>query len=267
VEQFFAHTILHLPDSQPVTEKGIADEALPDMLALFGRSQPPQALDFAHLFGAWRERAQQQMATVANTDELRNDLRSTLAAEWPERVSASRDGEHVTLSRPGAGDRVTALYRKGNSQAVLVVHPEGEDPGWKLAQQNKLAAGGQTLLALTVFQTGKSAAPRNRSHQHFLTFNVSDDAARVQDILTALRFLQTDGAQTVRIVADGRAAWWATFAAAASAPEFAIHLEGSKDDLQDTEAAYTQRFNVPGILRCGGLRTANRLIAARANRQ
>ena len=42
---------------------------------------------------------------------------------------------------------------------------------------------------IDAFQTGSAVAPRDRSVRNFLTFNKSDDANRVQDILTALAWL------------------------------------------------------------------------------
>ena len=45
------------------------------------------------------------------------------------------------------------------------------------------------VLLIDAFQTGSAVAPRERSSAIFLGFNQSDDACRVQDILTALAFL------------------------------------------------------------------------------
>ena len=104
---------------------------------------------------------------------------------------------------------------------------------------------------LTVFQTGDAVAPRDRSGPHFLTFNRSDDANRVQDILTALAFLKQEGAQDLRIVASGKAAIWAEFAAAAA--PVPVVVEGKSDGFKGDDQDFIDQFFVPGIQRAGGL--------------
>jgi dienelactone hydrolase len=47
VERFFAKEILHAPDADSITEKGIPTEGLNDMLALFNRTEPAHALTYS----------------------------------------------------------------------------------------------------------------------------------------------------------------------------------------------------------------------------
>jgi hypothetical protein len=129
------------------------------------------------------------------------------------------------------------------------------DPGGSVAAiesdvVKRLRQQGRTVLALDVFQTGAAKAPRAREdsppvkaanasddsmieHQadvaaggpKFLTFNVTDDAARVQDIVTAIAYASRGG-HAVEIYAKADATLWATFAAAVSKTPVTLQLEG-----------------------------------------
>jgi hypothetical protein len=96
---------------------------------------------------------------------------------------------------------------------------------------------------------------RDQSHQHFLTFNKTDDAERVQDILTALAWLNEPG---VTLKCGGKAAVWCTFAAAAA--PIKVHLDAPAPDFHGTDAEFIERFFVPGIQRAGGWEAARQLV-------
>jgi hypothetical protein len=107
---------------------------------------------------------------------------------------------------------------------------------------------------IDAFQTGASRAPRDRSVKMFLTFNQSDDANRVQDILTALAWLNTPN---TRLVGLGKAAVWCVFAAAVSHQP--VDLDADLAGFTGTDQDFLDRFFVPGIQRAGGLAAARRL--------
>jgi hypothetical protein len=103
---------------------------------------------------------------------------------------------------------------------------------------------------------------RDRSHRHFLTFNRTDDANRVQDIVTALAFLRQSGASEITLIGLGRGAVWATFAAAVA--EAPVKLEAPLGAFKGEDQEFVDGFFVPGIQRAGGLRGA--LLAAGSNK-
>jgi hypothetical protein len=91
----------------------------------------------------------------------------------------------------------------------------------------------------------------------FLTFNRSDDANRVQDILTVLRGLDGE----VELIGLGKAAVWCEFAAAlARSP---VEWKGGLAGFGGTDEDYLASFFVPGIQRAGGLRAARVLTQSR----
>jgi hypothetical protein len=117
-----------------------------------------------------------------------------------------------------------------------------------------LVRTGRPIYAIDAFQTGAAVAPRNRDAKMFLTFNQSDDANRVQDILTVLRWLD---APDVELVGVGKAAIWCQFAAAVSRQH--VILKADVSNFTGTDQDYIDRFFVPGIQRAGGLRAARLL--------
>ena len=92
----------------------------------------------------------------------------------------------------------------------------------------------------------------------FLTFNRSDDAARVQDILTAAAGAGCSG---MELVGAGKAAIWCQFAAALSPRPVTLKADVSK--FTGTDQEFVESFFVPGIQRAGGLRAARLLTENR----
>ena len=165
-------------------------------------------------------------------------------------------GERILLSRAGAGDRIPGIFIKGKGVPALVVGPDGAEAARATPQVKALVAAGRPVLLIDAFQTGGAVAKRDTSARHFLTFNKTDDANRVQDILTALAFLNQPG---VKLVGLGKAAVWCQFAAAvAKAP---VSLEADLAGFGGSDQDFIDRFFVPGIQRAGGLAAAR--LAAR----
>jgi hypothetical protein len=175
---------------------------------------------------------------------LRKRLRLALATEWPEHVLSEAHGEKLVLGRPGKGDRVSAVRVGKGVPSVVAI-----DPG-----ENQTSSA----LIITVFQTGSSVAPRDRSGEFFSTFNRTDGQNRVQDILTALAYLKQQGAQNLGVAGTGKAAVWALFAAAAA--PVPVTFDGNLDAFTGDDRDFLDQFFVPGIQRAGGLEAARRVL-------
>jgi hypothetical protein len=245
---FFGKRIL--ANSGEVKEaSGVHVEKLQDMLVWHGRALPGNALNYEQLLEQWIGAAKKQIAQTRDPAVLREQLRLALGTEWPEEVLSERAGDRILLSRRAKGDRVSSIQIGAGVPSLILVDPDGAEAARKSA--------GASALLLTVFQTAEATAPRDRSGPYFLTFNRSDDANRVQDILTALAYLKQQGAQNLRIAASGKAAIWAQFAAAVAAVPVAFdgHLDGFAGQDQD----FVNQFFVPGIQRAGGLAAAQLL--------
>jgi dienelactone hydrolase len=249
---FFGKHVLGEADAAKLKERSIRLEKLQSMLALHNRTLPDNALSFQQVFDEWIRFSQAQKG-----DE-RERLKWSLAAEWPSRVISAEENGRMLLGRPGKGDRIPAIWVKGSNPPVLVIHPEGAEAARKTPEVARLLQSGRSVLMIDAFQTGSAVAPRDRSVKMFLTFNKSDDANRVQDILTALAWLNTP---KTRLVGLGKAAVWCLFAAAVSRRP--VELAADTAGFAGTDRDYTDGFFVPGIRRAGGIEAARRLAAAR----
>jgi len=248
---FFGKHILGEKDAARLKERSFTVEKLQDLLVLHNRTLPANALTFQGLFDLWMRLAKEQ------SGDPRERLSYALAADWPARVLDQIDGDRILLGRPGKGDRIPGIWLKGANPPALVVHPDGAEAARRTPEVARLLASGRAVLAIDAFQTGSAVAPRDRSVSMFLTFNKSDDANRVQDILTALAWLNTPGASLIGL---GKAAVWCTFAAAV-APQ-PVDLQSDLGTFTGSDEDYINEFFVPGIERAGGLQAARTLIGA-----
>ena len=246
---FFGKHVIGEKDASKLKEKSIRVEKLQDMLALHNRKLPDNAISFQQLFDEWTRFSQ------AQTENSRERLAYALAADWPAKVLSEIKGEHIVLSREGRGDRVPGIWLKGSNPPGLVVHPDGADAARKSAEVSRLAASGRSVLVIDAFQTGGAVAPRDRSVKMFLTFNKSDDANRVQDILTALAWLNTP---KTSLIGMGKASIWCLFAAAVAGQ--AVDLQPSSYAFKGTDQEYIDNFFVPGLQRAGGFKAAQALV-------
>lgn len=252
---FFARRILDAPDPSKFVERSYHPEPLQNVLALHGRSAPANVLSYDALFAQWKAAAARQ-AAGASAAGLREGLAISLGAEWPVDIADERHGEEIVLSRPGRGDRVPGLFSPGSGDPALVVDPEGSRAAWASPAARALRTAGRPVLAIDAFQTGAAAAPRDRSHRFFLTFNRSDDANRVQDILTALRFLSSNPGK-IEVIGSGKAAVWCLFASAVAPVQGSLRADLAGFAGRDED--FVRDFFVPGIQRAGGLAAALRL--------
>jgi dienelactone hydrolase len=245
---FFGKHVLGENDASKLKERDIQMEKLQDMMVLHNRKLPDNAITFPQLFEEWKS------LSAAQTSDYKRRLTAALATEWPEQVTSDSDGERIVLGRPGVGDRIPAIWIKGANPTALVVHPEGAEAARKDPAVARLIQAGRAVLLIDAFQTGSAIAPRDHSVKMFLTFNRTDDANRVQDILTALAWLKQPKPQLIGL---GKAAVWCEFAAAIA--PMAIDLQADLEGFHGTDEEFAKDFFVPGIQRAGGLAAARAL--------
>jgi dienelactone hydrolase len=234
VYRFFAKTVLGA-DPADFGEKGFSPEKVGDLLALFNRSLPLNAHKYTEIVEQW-------VLDAHNQQPDRDGIRLALAADWPEKVLDRRNGDQIVLARAGVGDRVAGVWHEGPKPATLLVDADASDAS--------------ASLKIAVFQTGAAVAPRDRSHPMFLTFNKTDDAERVQDILTALRFLDQD---STKLVCRGTAAIWCTLAASVS-PRKVVLDAPIPSSFHGTDQDWIDYCFIPSIQRAGGWAAVQRLV-------
>jgi dienelactone hydrolase len=232
------------PQQSAWRERNATVEKLQDMLVFHGRALPEGALSFEELFVQWK-RAARAAARRMSAEEARERLRA--AFHWD--------------SRPRFSD-LPSKWFDGRAPAVLLLHPDGMAAAEKSDEFRALRAAGRAVLLLDAFQTGSAQAPRDRSHRHFLTFNLSDDAARVQDVAAAIEEIARRVRQPAEIQVLGKARWWALFGSAVAAAP--ARFEASAEEFDEDEARLQREFFVPGLLHAGGVESAFRAAASQS---
>jgi hypothetical protein len=284
VYRFFAKQNPGLSDSRELIEHDITMPMLQEMMVTSNRALPADALDLNGAFRLWQERSQEQNNLIHDSAFLRNRLRQTLSVEIPQDVIADIQGQSIVLSRPTRNDRVPGIWFQGTGKTAILIDANGSAAALKSEVFARLRKERRSILLVDVFQTGAAKAPRKGDSSNgisgnladdadeenradaaaggpkFLTFNVSDDAARVQDIVTAIVY-SSQHSHDVDVYASGDAALWAIFAASVSGVPVSLHTEHVPD--LTTNADYVKYFNVPGILKAGGLPVAKWLIQGR----
>jgi dienelactone hydrolase len=264
VYRFFAKHLLQDPKYDEYVEHEVPIERLQDMLGLMNRPLPAGALSYEDLFKQWQEMARTQFKAY-DIDSLRAHFQQSIGVVWPSGVlREEQPGGKLLLGRAGAGDRIPVRLLPGTGTPVLVVDPNGIEAGGKSSVVARLQKEGHAVLLIDVFQTGSAVAPRDRSATYFLGFNQSDDANRVQDIVTALAFLHEqalgDGQQAgrpIELIGLDRAAVWCLFAAAVT--PVPTKLDGVPEAFHGSDEEFLEQFPVPGVQRQGGLAAAMKL--------
>ena len=282
---FFGKHILGDPDASRFLERGYSPEQLSSLLYLWGRSLPEGAVDLQGLVRQRIAAAEADTAALAVRDAatleraraaFRERLGLSIHAESPvpDRVVVeSRPDGALLLGREGAGDRIPAKLVNAEERAsagpgreahapTLLVHAGGSLAAEGSALGRLLARRGAPLLLIDAFQTGAAVAERDiagagrNAEAYYHVFNRSDDANRVQDILTAIAFLRRHtGAETINVVGTGRAGLWVLLAAALDAGELTVAADLDRFDASD-DAAYIEGLFVPGLRRAGDVRAA-----------
>ena len=260
VYKFFGKHVLNVTDAKKTAERNEKVEMLQNLLALANRKLPDNALAYPQIFEQWQKAATKQFDETTSHDLLRRRLQLALAADWPPDVVSQPNGEAMVLSRRSAGDRIPGIWIEGHGVPAVVVHPDGAQAARRDPAVAELLKAKRPVLLIDAFQTGSAVAPRDRSYAIFLGFNQSDDACRVQDILTALAFVHQKFSGPIDLVGLGKAGVWSEFAAAVAPIPVKLHVDAGWFHGSDDE--FLKDFNVPGIQRAGGLGAADRLTAS-----
>jgi dienelactone hydrolase len=242
VYAFFGKHVLGDNEAAHFVEKNAEAEPLLSMLVWQGRALPDNALTQEQIFAQWK-RVRRARVDALDARSRRELLLDTFHAEWPAKVVSEQKGESIVLSRLGRGDRVTGIWLPGKGPAVIVVHPEGSDAARRDPRVQTFIRAGRPVLLLDVFQTGEAMAKRDLTGSFFNTFNATDDANRVQDILTALSYVDAQQAGEAELVGIGKASMWTVFAKNLAPVEVKL----TADNVSFSDEAFLESLFVPGV--------------------
>ena len=146
---------------------------------------------------------------------------------------------------------------------TVVVHPEGSACVLGSSQSANGLVNGilSTVLGIDAFQTGTARAPRDTGRRAFINFNQTNDACRLQDILTAIEYARKcSQASTVNLVGLEMAGVWSYFARAMADQH--VNLVADLAQFRaETDSEYVSRLFIPGLRKAGDFRAAATLKA------
>jgi dienelactone hydrolase len=277
---WFARWVLGRADASPVREPEFTAEQPADLLVFFGRALPAGAKTQQQIVDGLVEARKAQLAALRPRDAaglarfreaMGTGFRHALAAESPAGdailESPSRSGvkagvRDLVIGRRGRGDRVPVRVWAAppeSRKAVLVVHPGGIEgaSAHEASLVEPLRRQGSLVASLDTFNTGSARAPRDTSDRFFTTYNRTDDANRVQDLLTALTWLKRQG-RRVSVVGLERAGLWCLLAQAL-APDLEAVVADADRFPTALDDAYIDRLSIPLLRSVGGFDTASTL--------
>jgi len=290
---WFGKWLLGGSDADEFKDRPCRLERDQDMLVFSGRERPANALDarglIAHFVslskGALEKLKPRDAKSLERSREIMAAMmRGCLSVEpTPEVVAKVRGKGHVkpksiltkfTIGRKGMGEEIPAVLLRPTRRAgrgTLVVHRDGKSRLFEGRSPNPLVSGllsaGQDVLSIDPFLTGEYEAPIGSRREitaceanYYETYNKTDSALRVQDILTSISFLR-NACREIDIVGLGDAGAWCLLASsvAGGVGSVAVDLNGFDDDSEE----HWMRLFVPGIMRAGGLKAAAAMNAPR----
>lgn len=288
VYAFFGKQILGDADATHFVEQSYSPEDPAALLALWNRTLPAGAVDQKTFIEQRIAEADRRIEALRPTDtasltKAQESFREGLSfaamafEQGPnflasDLVEALPNGEKLVFGRRGGGERIPAVLLRpdrpvATARPTLIVHPEGG--AWTLSSSvsrsglvAELLAAGGSVLAIDAFQTGHAVEPRDiaaagrSAERYFTTFERTDAANRVLDIVLAIPYARTRlGAQDINLVCLGEAGPWCAVARAlVSGP---IHLVADLQQLDATsDEALTEKLFMPHLQKAGGLRGA-----------
>jgi len=215
---WMARWLQHAPDAARRPEKDFAPDKVTDLLVFYGRPFPGTAVTADVLTARWMAAAKAQL-TSTDPRNLATALRHA-------------------LGYGGAAPAGPPAAPSGRPSVILATtHPDLE-PALRAAALDVIP------IAFTPFD--EAAAGKVR---HFETYNRTAASQRVADIVEAVR-----KSPSGVLVADGDAGPAGAMAAAIVPVRLAILDLGGFDATSD--AAFLERFYIPGIRRAGDFQTA-----------
>ncbi len=271
---WFAHWFLNRVETTPIKERSAGIPSIPDLLVFANRSRPANELNEPGLIRSLIEQRKRQLQsalpkTAAELERFKETFgvafRFSLMAESPkpETVIASapesqKNGNSttikLTLSRLGKNDRVelTSLQSaKPNGKTVLIL-VSAEDANRREELTVSLSAAGYNVATITL-QPQAQTSEQSKKYRYFTTYNRSDAANQVQDILTAVAYLKGKNSK-LSVVAIGKAGGLALLARGLTAFDRTV-VDAAQLDSANDQAVLAQ-IPIPGIRRAGDFQTA-----------
>jgi len=294
VYEWFGRWLLCASDSEKFKERPYRLDKDEDILVFSGRGGPANALDarglVTHIVSISRNFLKGlEPHDVESLERSRKILAwmmgECLSVEPTPKVEAMVRGKEriepktvltkLTLSRKGMGEEVPGMLlqpTKRTGRGTLVVHQEGKSKLFDGRRPNRLATGllsrGHDVLSIDCFLKGEYMAPIGSRREitaceleHYETYNMTDSALRVQDILTSISFLRSTYRKIDIVGLDDAGAWCLLASSVVDGVDSVVADLNQFPD--DSEEVWLKRGYIPGIMKAGGLKAAAALQSPR----
>jgi dienelactone hydrolase len=277
---WFAHWLLGRSDTIPVKERSGDVSSVTDLLVFYGKQRPENELNEIQLSASLIEMRRKQLEeaqprAASGLERFREQfgtaLRYSLMAEYPDPAgiitgevrTGSPNGltrEDSVISRRGREDRVAITSYKSAAKTtdhsyVLLITPDTlhNSTGGMENLVGSLTRSGHTVILVHCFPGGRRIPDKI---EFFTTYNRTDEANRVQDILTAIAYVKgRDGNARISVVAQGQAGLWALLARGLAPKIDKMMIDAAGFDT-GSDADYLKLLPIPGIRRAGDFMTA-----------
>lgn len=275
---WFAHWFLNRPETTPLKERSVGIPSVPELLVFYSRPRPENELSEARLTQSLIEQRKRQLdeaqpKTAADLEQFKKQygaaFKFSLMASAPkaEEVIASipevqKNGNltatKLTLSRRGKGDRIELSLLQNNKpqweQVVLVLaSPDAQEGKRRDELMNSLVGAGYVAASVNLLPQAQNSE-QAKKYRYVTTYNRTDVANQVQDVLTALAYLSGKTSR-LHVVALGKTGTLALLARglAPKVDRMVADVAGF-DSTSDQE--FLAQLPIPGIRRAGDFATA-----------
>jgi len=261
-----------IDDAELLREQPFEAETDEDLLVFADREMPSNALSEEALFESLYAASEKQLGAYAPENRkglkaFREVYGSSLAHALNLRVPGADDvarddaGEGFVLSVADMPwTKVHATLAGPESGPMVVVVGDGASD-----VAGGLVGKGHRVMRIDVFGMGDNVlsaeSKQDLESQFYTTYNRTDTALRVQDIVTALVYAQSlAGDRKVSLVGLGEAGAWCLLASAAGIRAKSVVVDMDGLDVA-SDAELMDKLYTPGLRRAGDVRTAAALWA------
>ena len=282
VYAWFGRWLLGESDASEFSEKRFRLGSPSEFLVFFGRDLPESAVTEEEMLVSLKDSYRRQIDELRPRDSeglsrfrelMAPALQHALAVGYPDPgevvvavpAPSPKPGasQEFHIGRRGRGERVPVAlwFPRGNRRnltATLLVHAEGkaalDAPGASWVRP--LLAQEHVVMSIDAFNTGAAKARRDMSDPFFTTYNRTDDSNRVQDILTAIAYLERrPDVARVNLVGVGKGGLWSLLARALAPQLHRTQVDVSNFSSEE-DRAYLEHLYVPVLRRAGDFKTA-----------
>ena len=275
---WFAHWLQGRAETTPIKEKASSIPTLTELLVFYGTPRPANELNEEQLTAALIAARQKQYdaALPRNAESLERfkasygkGLQHALMVESPkpeELASTVKNPPGITLiSRRGKSDLVALQMWKPErpkrpkvkplDSYVLLVSPDSAFVTGSKELIDQLVKAGHNVAFLTAFpgQNGNGDKPK---YNFIATYNRLNDAHRVQDVLTAIAYLnKIKGAARLNVVGLKEGGLYALLARGFATGIDQMVVDTAQFD-NNNDDEFVRRLAIPGLRRAGDFTTA-----------